>query len=642
MIANPTKRRPAALVLVLALLWPVTAWGAAERAWHWEDVPRVVAFGDVHGAYDRLVEMLNRTGVIDGQGHWAGGKTHLVSVGDLVDRGPESRKVLDLLMRLEQEAPPSGGQVHVLLGNHEVMNLIGDLRYVSDEEYAAFADEELPADREQAWNRFVERHSTPDTTDDLRALFDQTHPPGFFGLRAAFSPDGVYGSWLLERTVLVRVDGTAFVHGGLSRLVGQSDGAEINRWAMDQLREYLAIVDELEELGVLAPEVGYAERNETARRAIEALHGTPRSAADRATDTRLLELGGRLLELSDQALVFSSLGPLWYRETAAGAEEIEQGILDRALASLEAERVAIGHTPTPDGQILTRLAGRALLIDTGMLEQVYEGRATALIQEGRRIAEFDSAEGSTRDLQAATGVPQPTTAPAPPAGPTDLEMEDFLQTATVVGAERIGFDVADRFRLTLEKDGVKRRALFNTSATSAGNVAAYRLDRLLDLRMVPVAVRRTIQEKDGSLRVWVEEAITEEQRRALDLGNQHQDTIARQEQTMNVFDALIYNEDRHNDSILLTPADWRVQLTDHTSSFLTRTNRPAGLRNLELSPAPELAEAIVELDGEALRNAMEDLLEPAQVKSILKRRKKLVASWTKLGLLQDAAVGAGR
>jgi len=639
MTSSAKYRRQFAILLVVAVLWPVAAWTAADPPWHWDDVPKVVAFGDVHGAYDRLVEMLTQTGVIDAQLNWAGGKTHLVSVGDLIDRGPDSRKVLDLLMRLESEAPGAGGRVHLVLGNHEVMNLIGDLRYVSNEEYAAFANDELPADRDMAWERYQLGQDAEDGTEELRAQFDQAYPPGFFGLRAAFSPDGLYGSWLLERGVLIRLDGTTFVHGGLSRMVGRSDGAEINRWAMVQLREYLAVVDGLEEVGVLAPEIGYAARIEAVTRAIDAQNGTPRSEAERPADAEVRNLGQRLIKLTEQALVFSSDGPLWYRGTASGEEETEQKVLESALATLGAERVAIGHTPTPDGRILPRLEGRALLIDTGMLEQVYEGRATALIQEGPRIVEFDSAEHLTRELQTASGVPQATEAPAPT--PTDLELEEFLLTATAVSAERIGFGVTDSFRLTLEKDGIQRHAVFSTAATSAGEVAAYRMDRLLGLEMVPVAVRRTIRDREGSLRSWVEDAIDDDERRALGLGLKYQDTIDRQMQNAYVFDALIYNDDRPADSILLTPADWRVRLTDHTRAFQTKTGRPAALRQVELSPAPELAAAIADLDEEALRTAMDGLLEPKQVSSILKRRKKMVATWTKLGLLHEAAVSVG-
>ena len=96
----------------------------------WSGIDRVVAFADVHGAYAELLPLLRETGIVDAQDHWAAGQAHLVSLGDLLDRGADSRKVMDLLMRLQGEAQAKGGQVHVLLGNHEAMNILGDLRYV--------------------------------------------------------------------------------------------------------------------------------------------------------------------------------------------------------------------------------------------------------------------------------------------------------------------------------------------------------------------------------------------------------------------------------------------------------------------------------------------------------------------------------
>ena len=74
-------------------------------------------------------------GVADEDGHWVAGTTHLVQTGDFTDRGKDTRKVMDLLRRLQKEAKDAGGRAHVLLGNHEIMNILGDLRYVDPEEY---------------------------------------------------------------------------------------------------------------------------------------------------------------------------------------------------------------------------------------------------------------------------------------------------------------------------------------------------------------------------------------------------------------------------------------------------------------------------------------------------------------------------
>ena len=119
--------------------------------WRWSGVDRMVVIPDIHGAYPEFVKLLQATGIVDDALNWVGGSAHLVSLGDLLDRGAQSREVMNLLMRLQREAPELGGRVHVVAGNHEVMNLFGDLRYVSEAEFAAFTDMEKVDQRERAY-----------------------------------------------------------------------------------------------------------------------------------------------------------------------------------------------------------------------------------------------------------------------------------------------------------------------------------------------------------------------------------------------------------------------------------------------------------------------------------------------------------
>ena len=121
----------------IIILWFVAAARMFAGQAEWTGVERVVAVGDVHGDYGGFVEVLRSAGVIDQKLRWTGGKTHLVQTGDVPDRGADSRKAMDLLMNLEKQAAKAGGQVHALIGNHEAMNLYGDLRYTVPGEFAA-------------------------------------------------------------------------------------------------------------------------------------------------------------------------------------------------------------------------------------------------------------------------------------------------------------------------------------------------------------------------------------------------------------------------------------------------------------------------------------------------------------------------
>jgi hypothetical protein len=90
--------------------------------------------GDTHGSFDRVIVGLQAAGVIDENLDWSGGRSHLAFAGDLTDRGPDVLRLLWFVYTLEQQARAAGGRVHVLLGNHEIMVMLADLRYVHAKE----------------------------------------------------------------------------------------------------------------------------------------------------------------------------------------------------------------------------------------------------------------------------------------------------------------------------------------------------------------------------------------------------------------------------------------------------------------------------------------------------------------------------
>lgn len=153
---------------------------------------RIVAIGDLHADLDNALGALRLAGLVDEAGHWAAGETVFVQTGDLTDRGPDSKEVIELMMRLEQEAETAGGKVVSLLGNHEVMNMMGDWRYVSKEDLADFEGKKSVRQK-------------------------------------AFSRQGELGTWLRERDAAAKVGSTVFVHGGVSRTWAKVDLELINR-----------------------------------------------------------------------------------------------------------------------------------------------------------------------------------------------------------------------------------------------------------------------------------------------------------------------------------------------------------------------------------------------------------------------------
>jgi hypothetical protein len=150
-------------------------------------VDSLYVVGDTHGYYDALVEGLQAAGLIDDELRWSGGQRHLVLAGDLTDRGPDVLGLLWLVYRLEREAEADGGGVHVVLGNHEIMVMMGDLRYVHPKELHIADLYEVGYDR-------------------------------MFDVRSS-----ILGRWLASKPGLMRVDGVLIAHGGLGeRYAGYS------------------------------------------------------------------------------------------------------------------------------------------------------------------------------------------------------------------------------------------------------------------------------------------------------------------------------------------------------------------------------------------------------------------------------------
>ena len=288
----------------------------------------MVAVGDIHGAYPAFVRLLQGVGLIDESLTWTGGSSHLVSLGDFLDRGPESRKAMDLLMRLQDEAAQSGGYVHVLLGNHEMMNLTGDLRYVSAAERMALAD--------------------------------------MGGHRTAFARQSHYGSWLLSLPVMIRINDSIYAHGGFSSLIGGLGIEAVNAAAKDALGILLDEGESLRQLGTIDPAADLM------------------TVALDMTAEQQAALGTNFLTASQEPLL-GLTGPLWYRGNAACHPLIEIAPLTKTLASLGVQRAIIGHTTTPDREVNSRLDGRVYAIDTGMLAAFYRGQPRALEIQGQSI-----------------------------------------------------------------------------------------------------------------------------------------------------------------------------------------------------------------------------------------------------------------
>ena len=301
---------------------------------------RIVAVGDLHGDYAAWIDIARDAGLVDAANKWIGGRTMLVQTGDIVDRGADSLKIIRHLQKLDGEAKRAGGRVIVLLGNHEAMQVTGDLRYVTPGEYAAFADRQSKARRDAAFDAnataiiaFYHQRDPTLSPKAIRGEWITTNPLGKVEYVAAWSPAGELGRWAASLPAAAKVGDTLFVHGGISAYYALVPLVEINRRAR---------------------------------------------VAMQAGDT------------TDEAIINDQMGPLWYRglvtrageAPAAGRPTIESE-LDGALLGQGVKRLVIGHTPELKGIAILR-GGKLVQIDTG-ISRYYGGKLGWLEIIGDRL-----------------------------------------------------------------------------------------------------------------------------------------------------------------------------------------------------------------------------------------------------------------
>jgi hypothetical protein len=371
--SNRARAGLVALLLAAGILHPKLV-GSTDKT-----PERLVAVGDVHGDFDDLCQILKRTGLLDDQNRWMGGSATLVQTGDLVDRGPKGRAAMDLIIGIEKDAAKAGGQVLPLLGNHEVMNILGDLRYVPPQSYADFVDNDSGKRRSGAYQEYaawykshakllsaVKQTVLPATEEEWMTK----HPPGFLEYREAFGPNGNYGKWIRSHSAVVKLGGVIFLHGGLDPNLVSLQLEQINSQIRGEIQEFDKTKQYLVSSKVILPYFTIQEIAEAVQVKLLA-DGAALDADTRAMLARLLNFNTWLCMRAD--------GPLWFRGYDQWSEEEGTPKIDKVLTSYAAAHVVVAHTVQKAAHIRSRFGGRVFLIDTGMLSTYWPGgRASAL------------------------------------------------------------------------------------------------------------------------------------------------------------------------------------------------------------------------------------------------------------------------
>lgn len=182
---------------------------------------RLVAIGDLHGDLEKTRQSLRLAGLVDDADRWTGGSTTVVQIGDVLDRGGEELKILYFIEKLRREAARCGGEIISMNGNHEIMNVEGDFRFVTAEgleEFKIWADWYSVGTKMKSLCDGLEKNprdlfeGIPHSFNGIKAEFSY----GFRARIAALRPSGPISARFLSKNMTVLVIGdSVFVHGGL-------------------------------------------------------------------------------------------------------------------------------------------------------------------------------------------------------------------------------------------------------------------------------------------------------------------------------------------------------------------------------------------------------------------------------------------
>ncbi len=221
--------------------------------------------------------------------------------------------------------------------------------------------------------------------------------------------------------------------------------------------------------------------------------------------------------------------------------------------------------------------------------------------------------------------------------------EEFLRTAEIVNAEPIGEGVTKPFKLTLRKDGVEMAAAWkNPKGLQLGylegwqyEIAAYRLDKLIGLNMIPPAVERDFQSKPGALVLWAKNkySLLKVTENNIPIPAEAKDRVDNMKYLARAWDSLIANEDRTQQNVLYTE-DWRTIIFDHSRAFRSTGEFAQrlmfgrdGIKTMA-SGSPILfrrlprwfVEKIKGLTYDSIRGAVGDTLTDTEIRAVLVRR----------------------
>jgi hypothetical protein len=592
-------RSPLLLLLLFLVLLALFS-PAEETPYAWTGIDRVVAVADLHGDFAKFIYILAhpQVALIDNDLRWIGGKAHLVQLGDILDRGPQARRIIDLLMRLEKEAESAGGMVHVLLGNHEEMNITGIAldypNYVTVEQLVSFLPEDFRKAREAGYIRSLppeERRRAE--IDGLDVETDQGLYDFWRSIIASKDSEArrayvqgfndSVGDWFIKKNSVVMINGVIYVHGGISEDISKWPLREINTVVRSELQQFQAIMRDPQ----------------------------------------------RMAAPFKPKLVYDPDGPLWFRGLAESGRAA-QAEVDRILQNMGARAMVIGHnyfsygggrSPSISKEYVARFQDKVWIMDTGIAGS-YGGVPSALIYENGEFRLW----GETEEVAAKSGIKPPPLKPL-----TRKEMETFLRTASITGRGPGPGGRTDAWKLTLESQGVVLTALFKyvdrrrpepLADSYRYELAAYALSKYLDVGFVPPVVERTVEGIPGAVQIFVPNAMSEAERKEGKVNIIDPAAFERVMADLLVLQNLAFDDCHNERDTLISKDDGRVYRVDFSEAFVPDKHPPASCPILRVSRL--LYRKLLGWDDKTVAEYVGRFLDPAETAALNARRAEIV------------------
>ncbi len=406
--------------------------------------------------------------------------------------------------------------------------------------------------------------------------------------------------WLMNLPFVIQINDQVFAHGGLSKDLAKQTLSELNQTLTD----------------------GFIQPYEKDSSIVTQNQSTKASSMSKNPVSELL---------------FSHDNPALYQGNKICHPYFEADNLANILHNWSASRLWVAHSTSRKHQLISRFNQMLMMIDSSMKHTEDETSWVVRIDQNKEAPMMiNVVTGEMKQAQLAAKRQLDN-----PYSMTEFEIEEFLKTAEIIHRKELSIGVTKPIKMTLQKDEKQLKAIFKYVDSKPGkerkkwrkdvyvddrysyDIAAYKLDRMLDIGLVPVVVERTIDGKKGILQLWIDDLISKKSQKEKKLDYSGHCNYKDQINMIDTFDYLIRNIDRNQSNILYSKSDWQIWFIDHSRSFDLSMKRPKMMKKHTIRVTKSFLNVLEALSKEKL-NTLRPWLHRKQIRAINDRRRRIL------------------